>query len=307
MCYLLFSSRFAPSSQFQSSIATGIRIACKQKPKLTWVLHHAEAYFLVWWLCFIACSPRLVSDFDPRLDSDQWLCVPWDFDPRRDLAQPGPAQPRPGAPLPLPHACPPCLSLSLIQFSRAQLPLSPTSLSSPLCPRCSGDRYRRIWIHEVSSPPLPSSSLSLSLSLSLFLFLPFPSLRPPLLLPCVRAPLAAPPAPSARLPQPPMVRPLSPPSRAAASAPRPLAARPLSPPSRVDPQPPARLPQPPTARPTPAPLRATPRPPAHDPSALCARPPRPPARPAWPRAPRHVQHIPARVAPRARWSIFGFN
>jgi hypothetical protein len=29
--YSLFSSRFAPSSQFQSSITTGVRIACEQK------------------------------------------------------------------------------------------------------------------------------------------------------------------------------------------------------------------------------------------------------------------------------------
>jgi hypothetical protein len=46
-CYSLFSSRFAFSSHFQSSIATGVRIACQQKPKLTWVLHHAEAFFFV--------------------------------------------------------------------------------------------------------------------------------------------------------------------------------------------------------------------------------------------------------------------
>jgi hypothetical protein len=44
--YSLFSSRFTPS-QFQSSIVTGVRVACKQKPKLSWVLHHAEAYFFV--------------------------------------------------------------------------------------------------------------------------------------------------------------------------------------------------------------------------------------------------------------------
>jgi hypothetical protein len=31
----LFSSRFALSSHFQSSIATGVHLACKQKPKLT--------------------------------------------------------------------------------------------------------------------------------------------------------------------------------------------------------------------------------------------------------------------------------
>jgi hypothetical protein len=33
LLYFLF--RFAPSFQFQSSIATGVCIACEQKPKLT--------------------------------------------------------------------------------------------------------------------------------------------------------------------------------------------------------------------------------------------------------------------------------
>jgi hypothetical protein len=47
MCYSLFFFRFALSSQFQSNIATGVRVMCKQKPKLTRVLHHAEAYFFV--------------------------------------------------------------------------------------------------------------------------------------------------------------------------------------------------------------------------------------------------------------------
>jgi hypothetical protein len=45
--YSLFSSRFAPSSQFQSSIATSVCIACKQKHKSSWVLHHGESYFFV--------------------------------------------------------------------------------------------------------------------------------------------------------------------------------------------------------------------------------------------------------------------
>jgi hypothetical protein len=54
--YYIFSSRFAPSSQFQSSIATGVRIACKQKPKLTWVMHHAEAYFFCLMSCLIVSS-----------------------------------------------------------------------------------------------------------------------------------------------------------------------------------------------------------------------------------------------------------
>jgi hypothetical protein len=138
--YSLFSSCFAPSSQFQSSIATAVRVACKQKPKLTWVLHHAEAYFFFLMSCLIACSPRLVLDFDSRLDSDQWLCVSWDFDPRRDPARPGPARPSPspralGA-LPLPMRTPPPFSpFPLIQFFPRSNILSSISLSSPLCPR----------------------------------------------------------------------------------------------------------------------------------------------------------------------------
>jgi hypothetical protein len=52
--YSLFFSRFAPSSQFQSSIATGVHIGCK-KPMLTWVLHHAESYFFCLMSCLVAC------------------------------------------------------------------------------------------------------------------------------------------------------------------------------------------------------------------------------------------------------------
>jgi hypothetical protein len=56
--YSLFSSRFAPFSNFQSSIVTGVCITCKQKPKLTWVLHHAEAYIFCLMLCLIARPSR---------------------------------------------------------------------------------------------------------------------------------------------------------------------------------------------------------------------------------------------------------
>jgi hypothetical protein len=65
---------------------TGIRIVCKQKPKLTWVLHHAEAYFFCLMLCFIACLPRFVSDFDSLLVSDQWSCALRVSVPARDPA-----------------------------------------------------------------------------------------------------------------------------------------------------------------------------------------------------------------------------
>jgi hypothetical protein len=54
---------------------TGVRLACKQKPKLTWVLHHAGAFFCCLMFYLIARPSRLVSDFDSQLDSDQWSCM----------------------------------------------------------------------------------------------------------------------------------------------------------------------------------------------------------------------------------------
>jgi hypothetical protein len=74
-------SRFAPSSQFQSSIATGVRVKCKQKPKLSWVLHHAKAYFLSDVVFKSRVLLSLISDFVSQLVSDLRLCVSWDFDP----------------------------------------------------------------------------------------------------------------------------------------------------------------------------------------------------------------------------------
>jgi hypothetical protein len=65
-----------------------------------------------------------------KLDSNLWLCVPRDFDPRCGPAQPDPVRPGPAPP----YAAPPSPDLfPLIQFSRAQLSLSPTSLS-PVVP-----------------------------------------------------------------------------------------------------------------------------------------------------------------------------
>jgi hypothetical protein len=140
--YSLFSSRFAPSSQFQSSIATGVRIACEQKPKLSWVLHHAEAYFL----SDVVFNRVCCSISFRESDSDRWLCVSWVFAPRRDPARPSTAQPArsgpraPGA-LPLPHASP--LPFSHLIFPRNNL-LSSTSLS-PRDGLGFGDCDRRIW------------------------------------------------------------------------------------------------------------------------------------------------------------------
>ena len=88
----LFSSRFAPHSQFQSGIVTGVCIVCEQKPKLSWVLHHDEAHFFCLMSCLIARSSCLVADFVSRSVSDLWSCVPWDFEPRCGPTQPGLAQ-----------------------------------------------------------------------------------------------------------------------------------------------------------------------------------------------------------------------
>jgi hypothetical protein len=90
--------------------------------------------------CLIACSTRLVLDFDSRLDSDQWLCVPWDFDPRRDPTQPDLARPAPGhaplAPLPphAPLASPPAWPM-LGPTARAS---SPAVAPLPSVPRLGG-------------------------------------------------------------------------------------------------------------------------------------------------------------------------
>jgi hypothetical protein len=133
MRYSLFSSCFAPSSHFQSSIATGVRFACKQKPKLTWVLHHAEAFFFLSDVVLISRPSHLVSDFDSYLVSDQWSCVLWASIPTHDPAQPDPTQPGPARPAhprrPTPPYAPLPLSLSF-GFPVQQLPLSHLSSTS---------------------------------------------------------------------------------------------------------------------------------------------------------------------------------
>jgi hypothetical protein len=133
--YSLFSSRFAPSSHFQSNIVTGVRIACKQKPKLTWVLHHTEAYFFLSDVVFnrASVSPRFGFRFAFGFRSVV-VCVLWASVPARDPTRPSPAQlgappARPGAPHP---PCAPSLSLSHLIFPRnnsLSLTLSSTSLS----------------------------------------------------------------------------------------------------------------------------------------------------------------------------------
>jgi hypothetical protein len=113
----------------------GVRIACKQKPRLTWVLHHAEAYFFCLMLCLIArlsrfrflirdlisISGRACSGFSVRL-------AVWPnprSGPARGLTQPGPGT-RPL--VPHPHARP--LSLSHF-FSSATTSLSLSFISLP--------------------------------------------------------------------------------------------------------------------------------------------------------------------------------
>jgi hypothetical protein len=249
--------------------------------------------FLCLMPCLIACLSSLISVFVSRLDSDQWLCVSWDFDPRRDparpsLAQPGPALARtPWHPCPSPHAPPPFSSFLSFNFP-AHNSLSPISLSSPLCPRCSGDGYRRIWIPKVSSP-----LLSLSLSLS-----PLPPLPYPCALPC--SPLrACPPGASAvRLPSASLVRPLASP-----------AAAPL-PPLGVAPRPPRRGPSALPGAAVLAPGGESPGAPRAWPLGLLVRGPRPPGGAApWPPAARLPRHPPrgrpspcARPLPSAAWS-----
>jgi hypothetical protein len=121
MRYSLFSSRFAPS-QFQSSIATDVRIACKQKPKLSWVLHHAEVYFFCLMIVFdhASVSPRFrfhfAFGFSGRACCGFLACDATQL----GLAQPGPARPWPARPWRLTSSpmCAPSLSLPF-DFSRA--------------------------------------------------------------------------------------------------------------------------------------------------------------------------------------------
>jgi hypothetical protein len=107
--------------------------------------------------CLIACSPHLVSDFDSRLDFDQWLCMSWVFVPRR-----GSALARgPLAPCPSPCMYPPSPCLS---FPHSILPRTTPSLSHLSLPHCAlgfGDGDRQIWTPRWA--PFPSLSLSLSL------------------------------------------------------------------------------------------------------------------------------------------------
>jgi hypothetical protein len=144
-CYSLFFSRFAPSSQFQSSIATGVRIAYKQNLSCHGsciMPNHISLSDVVFnRLCCLVSFQILFRE----LDYDLLLCVPQDFDPRCGPAQPGLARPGPARPglgprapgaLPLPMSRPLPRSLSPHSILPRTTPsLSHLSLSPPWCPR----------------------------------------------------------------------------------------------------------------------------------------------------------------------------
>jgi hypothetical protein len=156
--------------------------------------------------CLIACSSSLVSVFVSRLDSDQWLCVLWDFDPRRDPARPGLARPGPAWPACPRRPCPP----PCVHNSHS---LPSLSLSSPLCPRSWGQLSPELDPRGELPFPLPPS-------------LPPPPLSSSLCAPCcpVVRPLRAPScAPAAPRPSP--AAPARAPARAARSRARDLSVR----------------------------------------------------------------------------------
>jgi hypothetical protein len=130
---------------------TGVCNECKQKPKLTWVLHHVEAYFFCLMLCLIAHRSRFGFRFVFFFRLVVVRVVGFWLGPRSDPTQPwrAPLVPQP------PPMCTP--SLSHFCFSRSNfLSLSPTSLLPP-CPRCDPmDGYHRSSNHKVSFPS-PSS------------------------------------------------------------------------------------------------------------------------------------------------------
>jgi hypothetical protein len=131
-----------------------------------------------------------------ELNFDLWLCVPRGFDPRCGPARLG-LGPRA---LPLPMSPPSPSLLPLIQFSCAQLPLSPTSLSLP-----HGALGFRDADHRNLDPRGEPPPLSL---LPLLPPLPHPT-RPP---PAARPPRPRPAPPPSRAPRaPPRQRPAPPP------------------------------------------------------------------------------------------------
>jgi hypothetical protein len=142
--YSLFFFCFAPS-QFQSNIATGVRVMCKQNlsgHECCIIPNHISLSDVV--LNRVRClvSFRILLR---ELISDLWLCVPRGFDPRCGPAHPDPTQPSSAcAPLaPVPSPCAPLVSLPHSILPRSNL-LSHLSLS-PRGALGFRDGDRRIW------------------------------------------------------------------------------------------------------------------------------------------------------------------
>jgi hypothetical protein len=222
-------------------------VPCVNKTKVSWVLHHAEAYFS--WSDVVISRVFVSFCFGFRfvIGLRWWSCVSWVW--IRGLAKPGSARPSPDhAPLALPmRAPPPPDPFVSFDFSRAITSLSLFHLS--LSPRGAlgfGDGDRR------SLDPRGELPLSLSLSLSL----PHPFFLPAWPLPCAlpspaRAPSPRAPPPRRRAsPRRPAPSPRVAPSPAVPSRTRPhaLSASGGSPASRLRPPARRRLGCPPRAR-----------------------------------------------------------
>jgi hypothetical protein len=115
---------------------------------LTWLLHHAEAYFFCLMLYPIACLSR----FSFRFVVSIWLDVN-----ESELWVVGPAWPLACPWRPSPHAPP----FSLILFSRVATSLSLSSTSP--CPRCDFGEQLSPIIEPRGELPPPLSSLPLLL------------------------------------------------------------------------------------------------------------------------------------------------
>jgi hypothetical protein len=106
-----------------------------KKPKLTWVLHHAEAYFFCLMLCLIARSSRLASDFVRNCNPVSGRACSG-LPSRPSPTQPSPARPWPRAPgAPPPPARPQYSSLRSYIVSTDQHKSFVRTLSSLMCTR----------------------------------------------------------------------------------------------------------------------------------------------------------------------------
>jgi hypothetical protein len=130
--YSLFSSRSAPSSQFQTSIVTGVRVVYEQTLSVMGVASCRSAFLCLMSRVRLVPSRISIHDWSPfegcvcrRFRSAKWL-GPTQPSP----ARPGPARPGPARPWrPTPPMRPLLSSLSHLDFPRSNLSLS------PWCPR----------------------------------------------------------------------------------------------------------------------------------------------------------------------------